>query len=470
MKLREWSLRRWLLVGAAIVLLPLIGARLHLKWRVHRAVAELREAGQPTRYNDLYRLQGVVPDAPNMVAGLTNAVIGLRDLSQLSEAERDQLPLIGQARIPPAGSPWPAEMQTATRDYLDAKAPRFAEIQAALQVSNAWWWASYDPEKWNVNMLGDVKAVASHFSLQAAYLAQSGQTDAALEPTQRILGIGEKMYRDPLLITHLVRNAIQAIGIQRLEFVLSSGEPSETGLVHVRDALHRQMGQESLADVYQGELVFFLEPAFYRSQRMWFGEAATLGVIPPPGTLQDFKQRCLELLYRMSGLADRDILFFIEANRNIATLAGTLTGQVQLANTWTNLPPSAQRRKLHYWSEQYLNTADLSFLKRRLDTQRLLHAADAALAVALYRLQHDGKLPASLDELVPEFLEAVPVEPQSGKPFELIVTPDGYGIGRGTPVFSVKLNGARQQPRPFKTVTTEALTSPRPRSASLPVE
>ena len=56
-----------------------------------------------------------------------------------------------------------------------------------------------------------------------------------------------------------------------------------------------------------------------------------------------------------------------------------------------------------------------------------------------YRLQHDGKLPASLDELVPEFLEAVPVEPQSGKAFELIVTADGYGIGRGTPVFTVKV-------------------------------
>jgi hypothetical protein len=61
------------------------------------------------------------------------------------------------------------------------------------------------------------------------------------------------------------------------------------------------------------------------------------------------------------------------------------------------------------------------------------------LAVAQYRLQHDGQLPASLDELVPELLAAVPVEPQSGQPFELIVTADGYGIGRGTPVFNVKL-------------------------------
>lgn len=439
MKLRDWSLRRWLLVGAVMLALPLVAMRLHLKWRVHRAVAELREAGHPTRYDDLYRLQGVVPDASNMVAGLTNAVIGLRDLSQFSPAERERLPLIGEAKIPPAGSPWPEEMQTATREYLDDKAPRFAEMRAALQISNVWWWVSYDPEKWNFNMLGDVKAVASHFSLQAAYLAQSGQTDAALEATQPIFEIAERMYRDPLLITHLVRNAIQAIGLQRLEFILNSGAPNLEAVSTLRTSLRPLLELVSLQHVYRAEQVFFLEPAYYRSQRMLFGEAAIMGPSPDPGTLQDFKQRCLELLYRMSGLADRDILFLIEANRNIATQAGTLSEQVQLANTWTNLPPSAQGREFHYWSENHLNTAGLSFLKRRLDTQRLLLAADAALAVAQYRLQHDGKLPASLDELVPELLASVPIEPQSGQPFELIVTANGYGIGRGTPVFNVKL-------------------------------
>jgi hypothetical protein len=84
-------------------------------------------------------------------------------------------------------------------------------------------------------------------------------------------------------------------------------------------------------------------------------------------------------------------------------------------------------------------------LNKWQDGYSRLCAADAALAVAQYRLQHDGKLPVSLDELVPEFLEAVPVEPQSGQPFELIATPDGYGIGRGTAVFKVRLNTPQRE-------------------------
>jgi hypothetical protein len=35
MKLRDWSLRRWALVIALIILLPLVAMRLHLRWRLN---------------------------------------------------------------------------------------------------------------------------------------------------------------------------------------------------------------------------------------------------------------------------------------------------------------------------------------------------------------------------------------------------------------------------------------------------
>jgi hypothetical protein len=65
MTFRDWSHRRWALVIALIILLPLIGLRLHLKWRVHRAVAELRAAGHPTTWEELSEYYGRVPDEQN---------------------------------------------------------------------------------------------------------------------------------------------------------------------------------------------------------------------------------------------------------------------------------------------------------------------------------------------------------------------------------------------------------------------
>jgi hypothetical protein len=160
-------------------------------------------------------------------------------------------------------------------------------------------------------------------------------------------------------------------------------------------------------------------------------------------------QHAWVLAYRLSGLADQDILYAIHANSKIAAEATTLGGQATLAGQGTNYLPTARGLRFHYWSEQHVaalvgtGTAGGlvgNYANRFVEIYGETVAADATLAVAQYRLQHNGKLPASLDDLVPEFLEAVPVEPQSGKPFELIVTSDGYGIGRGAPVFSVKLN------------------------------
>jgi hypothetical protein len=119
--------------------------------------------------------------------------------------------------------------------------------------------------------------------------------------------------------------------------------------------------------------------------------------------------------------------------------AESLTAMATLAANWNEAMPRNRGHRFHCWSAYLLPTTG-SQLSNWVGLQSGLRAADAALGVARYRLQHDGKLPASLDELVPAYLEVVPVEPQSGKPFELIVTSDGYGIGRGTPVFSVKLN------------------------------
>lgn len=432
MKLRDWSLRRWLLMIALIILLPLIGLRLHLKWRVHRAVAKLRDAGHPTTYEELYRRQGVIEGAANMVNALTNAV---RQSPELPVETRVQLPIIGEAKTPPAGTPWPESVATATQSYLSANQVALRNIHAAVAITNAWWWNTYHPEKWDINGISKAKRAAVYLSLEAAFLAQSGDTAGALRSTAPIFVIAEQLYGDPIMITHLVRFAIQASGLQRLEYVLGNGEPSAAGINQMREVLRRQIAQDSLTQLYQGELVFFLEAYFHRSHHAYINVA-----LEPPaiGSFEDFKQRAIVLAYRVSGLADRDILYAIEANSEIASKAATLAGQIDLERNGSALLPSSRGLIFHYWSEQSL-AIPIKIQKRSVETQMKLSVADAALAVAQYRLQHDARLPASLDELVPDFLETVPVEPQSGKPFELIVTPDGYGIGRGTPVFSVKL-------------------------------
>ena len=62
--------------------------------------------------------------------------------------------------------------------------------------------------------------------------------------------------------------------------------------------------------------------------------------------------------------------------------------------------------------------------------------AAAALAVRWYAVEHDGRLPASLEELVPRYLPAVPLDPMAkGRPL-------GYSPDPARPmVYSVGENG-----------------------------
>jgi hypothetical protein len=70
-----------------------------------------------------------------------------------------------------------------------------------------------------------------------------------------------------------------------------------------------------------------------------------------------------------------------------------------------------------------------------------VRSTDAALAVEQYRAAHAGSVPATLDDLVPGQLKAVPVDPFSGRPLLFKALPDGYAV------YSVGSNGVDEDAR-----------------------
>ena len=58
----------------------------------------------------------------------------------------------------------------------------------------------------------------------------------------------------------------------------------------------------------------------------------------------------------------------------------------------------------------------------------VLRTAESAVAVERYRAAHAGALPATLDSLVPEFIDRVPIDPFSGAPVKLRSSPGSYAV------------------------------------------
>ena len=83
-------------------------------------------------------------------------------------------------------------------------------------------------------------------------------------------------------------------------------------------------------------------------------------------------------------------------------------------------------RVRHIFTAMMMPAANAAFQAgARIDARSL--AADAAIAVELFRRKH-GKLPETLEELVPDFLPQLPLDPFDGQPLRFLVRDDAYVI------------------------------------------
>jgi len=57
-----------------------------------------------------------------------------------------------------------------------------------------------------------------------------------------------------------------------------------------------------------------------------------------------------------------------------------------------------------------------------------MRAAAMVVAVERYRLAHGGAYPASADELVPQFITSLPIDPYSGKPMRFLASANDYTV------------------------------------------
>jgi len=426
------------MVIAVIILLPLIGLRLHLKWRVHRVLVELREAGHPTRYTELAARYPPVPADQNLVTLLTNAWT-TSPVQSFREGEVQTIPLYGGPRLPAPGIEWPGPMRSNVAHFLVARSEELAAYRQAVTRTQArccvpdWPHGPY----WLAN-LSKTKSATRLLQLEAAFAINEQDGARAFSALETMLKINRSLLSDPLVVTHLVMAANNSMFTEALARYLGIEQTTREDLARLRSLIQEIADDQAFANALASERVAFLETYLYGTN--------PVHLLPPTEPLsqgREILERAKVIGYRMLGLGDADILAYLKLMDGLDHSARvSVTDLHRVATNWTAHLKHSGLGRLRIWSRISLMDYD-KLLAKEPRNQAALLAADAALAVAQYRLQDEGKLPASLDELVPEFLEAVPIEPQSGQSFELIVSSDGYGIGRGTPVFKVKLNRDR---------------------------
>lgn len=389
---------RILLVVVAALLVLAGGFLLVRRGSVKRRLRALRAAGYPTSFADLDEYKQVP-------AGVENAADLYMDafVAYSPPVDEANVPLLGSAKLPPRGSPMPRVMAEAVSAYLARNAGCLALLRRAGGVAQCRY--PWDLKTYSAGLpcLRDLKYCAKLLELAAIAHAERGDAAAALAYIEDGLQLADSLRNEPGLINHLVRSVCRYQSLEGLERVLNATDLTDEQLGDLEETLARIAGEADYTEVLVTERALMIEWCRDPSQLGGLGGAGRL--LKTPGIRTVGLHDCLDYM------ADCIEATKLPASQRLARF-GEIEKELEkksILHVLIGLLAPAMTRVTHL------------DLRRQAD----LGLARTALAIERHRLAA-GELPAELEQLAPDYLDAVPIDPFDGKPIRYRRTDPGY--------------------------------------------
>jgi hypothetical protein len=277
----------------------------------------------------------------------------------------------------------------------------------------------------------DVRETADLLGYDVLLQAQEDKPDEALRSCRAILNSGRSLGDEPTFIAVLVRMAIRAMFVGKLQRTLAQGQPSTAALQSLQKLLEDEDSCPLLLIGARGERAF----GDRTMQSLQAGQAklsmgARVGALLGPGPSGSSGS----LSGWIESVMERIKLGSLSNNR--AALLEYTTELVEIAK----LAEAEQKSRLDQLEAtiharppmvRLLAPACGKMAEAVRKNQALLRCTIAALAAERFRQEH-GHWPDSLPALVPESFAKVPVDPYDDHDLRLRRLPDGlviYSVG-----------------------------------------
>jgi hypothetical protein len=253
--------------------------------------------------------------------------------------------------------------------------------------------------------LNNIRNGAKLLKLEAILHAENGKPEEAVDSIISIFGLARSLSKEPILISQLVRVACQALAVSTLEHTINRTGFTDEQLINLSQSFVNVEDTSAMIRAFVGERCLFVSILKMPAAQ-----------IPPVLDMASNRPHPLGALaislYRFTGLADMDSIIYLD-------LMNDYMKAIQL-------PPKERQEAAFAVDARFEETSRIHMLVYimmpalsrcttiDLRTAAQLRTARTGLAVQRYRLA-TGKLPDSLAELVPTYLDAVPKDPFDGK-------------------------------------------------------
>jgi hypothetical protein len=382
-------------------------------------VAKVRARGEPlttVELNDYYQPAENRPDVTKEIM----AALAVCDAAELKSLAA-KLPIVGtgpEPSLPPNAWPQLEEVEA----YLLRQA---SALEAFRQLSQHCGTARFpvDFTPGVATLLPQTQSMrqASRvLSLQFYVHLNRGRTGDAVECLLDQLALAQALDQEPIIISQLVRLALVNVTVSHVQQAVRSTDISDADLARLQHELRKLECESCLKRAMAGERAIgytvCVEPRLADGTlTMTQAEAQQMSSRSPKRVADATK--LLELSLRIAEAADQSIFNALQESVRIETEVKGLSEGVwnRFSYIMTMLLSPAYKQA----------TTAFARLAARRDT------TDSALAAELFRRRR-GQWPETLEQLVPEFLPRVPLDPFNNQPLKMISTDDElkvYSVG-----------------------------------------
>lgn len=412
---------RWWKIGCGGVLaimLVIVGS--WLIWRsqklsaIAEIEAEIRARGEPVNAEELNEQFHDLQGAKDKTA-LFLAIIRQVDAESLKEEMRP-LPIVGDGEPLAVDPETPWEQEAAVAAFLAKHTELLDEIEAAVNAEGEVRFP-YDFGE-NVFVRTDktqsLRICARLLLMRASFAAQTGDSEQSFRSARALVGLAESLRDEPLAISMLVHVALREVATSTIADLLPVSGWTEKQLAQLRD--------DCLASDWRAS-----------TQTAIIGERAVGRIaFQDPGAFAFWETRVAYIT------GSEDERFFLQYMTDCAvamdqTFPENLSDVAQIQTEFENVLDTTSYAVCMTHIISSLTTMSIEIMAnagaRALANDR---SNAAQLAIELYRREH-GKLPAELSDLVPDFLDEVPIDPFTGDPLIYRVDEDAiviYSVGR----------------------------------------